>query len=888
MDATDGRNGMEGKDRPRPTAPPLDGDAAVEDELRFHVQMLERELREEEGMDEEEARREARARFGDLRRVGRRVRRAGRGPLAGRLARWLGRGLSMDLKVVVRQLARSPGFTAAAVLTLALGIAADTVALTLLDGYFLRPLPYPAAERLVAIWETGRDSREPNTIAPANLQDWKAAVQGFESIAGYNIATASVTDPGEAARLPAAVVEPHFFQVLGVEPLLGPGFDPDARAGNQVVLSHGFWQRRLGGTADVVGRTVRISGAAHTVVGVMPPNFRQPERELALARPELWTALDPVALATDRRSNYLRAVGRLAPGVPVGAARRELEAVQARLAETYPEENAGRSVLVNPLAEEYLGEARAGVLLLGGAGLLVLLLVCGNLATLVLARAEARTREFAVRAALGSGRARLVRQVLAESLVLTLAGGVVGVALLAVLGEWVVGLQAARLSPLADVALGGRAVVLVLALALLTAVLAGLLPARRVAAADLRSTLRSGRRGSGGDSAARGALVVGELALPVVLLVAGGLLLRSFVALVSVPPGFDVEGVALVEVGLPATRYPDADAVRTFYGALTARAAALPGVQAVSLLSDPPFTGENRSQVVLPPETAPPTGGPPHAEYHVVGPDYFRALGMGLLAGRGFEPADGPDAPPVAVVNGVLAARLWPSEEPVGRTLLVGEDATPTTVVGVAPAVLDDGFDGSPETRLYLPFAQRPSRAMTLVARTRPGDEGRVGRAVRAEVAELDAELPVEVASLASLAAANTAAPRDALLMVAALALLAVVLAAVGVYGVMAGMVTARTREIGIRAALGADRGRVVREVLARSGRLVLWGGALGLAGAAVASRLVRGFLFGVGPTDPLTYAAALLMLATLGLAAAWAPARRAAGVDPMMAIQAE
>ncbi len=869
---------------PRPAPPPLDDDRAVDDELAFHLDMLERELREKEGMGEDEARRAARARFGDPERVRRRVRRSDRSGAPRRLLQ----GLSMDLRVVLRQLRRSPGFAAAAVLSLGLGIAADTLAVSLLDGYFLRPLPYADAGRLVSLWETDPNTLDATTIAPGNLQDWKRDSRTLASIAGYNVDIATVTDPGDAARVSAAVVEPGFFDVLGVKPLLGPGIqghDPD-----QVVVSWGFWQGRLGGDPAVIGRSVRVDGAPRTVVGVMPPGFRQPEREVRWARPELWSVLDYEGEESSREFRYLRAVGRLAPGATVADARDEMRDVAARLAATYPDKDGGRTVLVHALRDEYLGDAREGILLLAGAGAVVLLLVCANLAMLVLSRSEDRAREFSLRAALGSGRARLVGQVLLEALVLAAAGGALGAGLLWAGGGRLLGAEAQRLSPLVDVSLGARVLPVVVALALLTATAAGLAPALAASSPDLKATLSGTRGRSRRGGRARGALMVGELALTVVLLSTAVLLLRSFTTLVGVSPGFQVKHVVVADVALERDRYPDAAAVTAFWDRLLGSVSALPGVTVASLTSDLPFLEENRFHEVWPEGRPPAPGEQPESEFHTVAPGYFRAMGIPLLEGRDLTSTDAPGRRDVTVVNRALAARLWPGEDPVGATLVVasGADTVRRAVVGVVGDVRDDGYDAAPEPLFYVPLAQSPQRSMTVVLGVRKGMEDAAARAVRGAVAAQDPQVPVDVSTMAALAAQRTATPRDALLFVGVLALLAAVLAAVGVYGIMARAVAARTREIGIRAALGAGRRRVRAEVLARAGKLVALGAVLGLAGTVAAGRLVQGLLFRVTAVDPASYAAAVLLLAAVALAATWAPALRASRVDPMEAIRSE
>ena len=798
-----------------------------------------------------------------------------------------------DFRFALRSLLKTPGFTAVAVLTLALGLGANSAAFTLVNAFYLKPLPYAEPDQLLSLWETEPDSREVMTVAPANYADWRAQSRTLASIAAFNVAFPTVSSPAGAERPLAGVASADFFEVLGVRPMLGREFAPEDElpgAEHVALVSHGFWQRAFAGDPDILSRTLRVNGVPHTVIGVMPLGYRHPERA-DVARVELWTPLGLADQAGSRQFRFLRVIGRMRPGTTLAEVKAEFDGIGRRLAEAYPEHNRGRSVVVRALDDELFGDRRSAVLILAAAAVLVLLIVCANVANLMLARGQARVREFAIRAALGSTRLQLLRQLVIEAVIVALAGAAAGIAIVDVAGAGIKAVQERYLTPTADPSLDWRVAMFTIALSLLTALVFSALPAFRASRADLRSVLTEGGPGSGLGAPtrrARSGLVVAEVALATVLLVSAGLLMRSFVNLVRVPPGFERRDVLSFEVGVPPYRYAAADDVQNLYDRLSATLASLPGVSLVSSVSDLPFTGWNMFLEFR-------VGGAPRVEpwrteFQSVGADYFRVMGVPLLAGRAIEPGDRAEAPPVAVVNRALADEIWPARSALGQEVTVGDGAAARsfTVVGVVADILDDGFDSQAEPRLYFSFSQRPRRTRTMLLRTvvPPLD---LLPAVRRTVGALDPDIPVGAPrSLEQVVAETVAVRRLALLLAAGFAAVAVLLAAVGVFGVLSYTVSERTREIGLRTALGAARLDVHRLVLGQSLRIAALGVGLGLGAALLVNRVIARLLFGVTPSDPLTFVAVGAVLLTVALVAAYLPARRAMRIDPMEALRHE
>ena len=802
--------------------------------------------------------------------------------------------LRSDVRWAVRWLRRRPTYTGVAVLTLALGIGANAATFTLINAHFFTPLPWERPEELVLLWETERNSSDITTVAPGNYFTWKENAESFASMAAFNVDYAVVSGAGgPAERLTASIVSPSFFDVLGVEPLLGAGFDEEvARAadGRLALLGHGLWTRRYGADPGIVGSTVRLDGVPHTVVGVLPPDFRQPERALSWQGTEIWRPLFLEDQRGDFDSRYLRSVARLRPGIGIEAAREEMSAMARRMEEEHPEENAGRSILVRPVDDYLLGGARPTLWMLFAAGGAVFLIVCANVANLTLARGEERRREFAVRAALGSGQGRLHRQLLVEGLVLAGAGAAIGGALVWIGEDVLQGIQTRFFSGLVEASFDLRVVVGTALMAFLAGLLFGLPVARSASRTDLREALVDGGERSGAGRASGGTrnlLVVGQVGVATALLVSASLLVRSFNELVSVSPGFEAEKVVILELAAPPER-EGREGVFSYFQEVVEGLESIPGVASVALVSDMPFTLENRwtELDILGRETDP--ADPPRTEYRTVTPEYFEAMGIPLLQGALPDPAWEARSPMPVVVNRAMAERLWPGADPVEAGFrLDWRDTLTATVTGVVGNVLDDGYDADAEPLFYAPFGTVPNRRMAVVVRTEGRPSGIAGP-IRDAVSAVDPQVPADLRLLETMLAETVVRPRAASLIGAVFALLALLIAAAGIYGVLSYRVQSRTRELGVRSALGASAGQILQMVMGESTRLLAAGLALGLGGAVGLGQALSGLLFGVRPWDPLSMAVATLLLGGVGTVAAWLPARRAVGIDPREALRSE
>jgi predicted permease len=784
------------------------------------------------------------------------------------------------------------------VLTLALGIGANSAVFTLVSAHFLSPLPYQRPREIVLVWATQRGTMDPSTVSPGNYFAWREQARSFADVAAFNIDEATVSDgDGAAERVVASVITPNFFALLGAEPLLGAVFDEErvrASAGRLVMLGHALWTRRYGADPAIVGKSIRIDGVAYEVAGVMPPDYRQPELQLVWQRPELWRPLLLEQQRNEFGGRYLRTVARLAPGVSPELAQAEMDDVVRRLTELHPQENEGHLALVRTLDDYLLGDARPTLLTLLAAGAAVFLLVCANVANLTLARGDERQREFALRAALGSGHPRLLRQLLLEGVALALAGAAVGTALVWLGGGLIQGVQARFFSGLVDVRVDARVIAFTSIAALLAGVLSGLPVARTALRADVSRTLVRASERSGGapsSSATRSLLVVGQVALATTLATVAALLTRSFNELVSVDTGFDAPRVMTFTTTAPADRGGGERGLdfRPYFRELYDVLAAVPGVDRVGLVSDLPFTAENRwtEPAVAGRPIAPPDSRP-RAEYHAVLPEYFDVMGIPLLTGSLPARAWERDHPVPVVINQEMADRFWPSGDALGGSFQMDDDTLQLSVIGVVGSELDDGYDAQPDPVFYLPFGSRDLRQMAFVLRV-TGDPSEVAEGIRAAVARLDPDVPAEgLRMMDDVLAETVVRPRAASMIAGAFALLALVIAAAGIYGVLSYAVQSRMREIGIRAALGASREQLVRMVVGQSGRLIVFGLVLGWVGALLGARAVSGILFGVRVWDPLSLIAGSALLGIAGAVASWIPARRAVRVDPREALRAE
>jgi predicted permease len=815
----------------------------------------------------------------------------------GRAEGWLS-GLWDDVRYAVRSLRKSPAHTGVALLTLALGIGATTAIFSAVNAVLLRSLPFAEPDRLVTFWGTAPEKGLPVVNYPDALYAvYRDRLRSVNPMAMYSASGFTLTGQGEAERLDGAVVTVEFFRALGVAPTLGRTFleVEQARGANLVtVLSYAFWQRRLGGDSAVLGQAIRLDDIPTTVVGIMPPGFTFP------GRTDLWIpiAIDPASL----NCWCYDAIGRLGPGRAPRDLAREIDAINADFwAEREgrprppppPPGEESRGTVVKPLARELTGEVRTPLLVLLGAEAMVLLIACANLANLQLARAASRRREIAVRTALGASPRRVVHQLLAESLVLSLSGAALGllgavpaVRLLSrVAAERVAYVDGIRLDP----AVLGFAVLL----GVVTGVLFGLAPALSGAKVDLAANLKEGTRTTGAAASRRlnDAFVVSQVALSVILLVGAGLLLRSLARLMDVNPGFEPRNAVVGRIAVPWSAYQDMEQVRRLAGPLVDRVRALPGVTAAGISSTAPFSPNNNQQELIVQGQEPGPDEPvPVASIRRVSPGYFEAVGTPLLEGRPFTAGDRADAEPVAVIDESLARRYWPGGSALGRRISTGDRTAPVwrTVVGVVSSIRHRQLDQAPDHYIYYPLDQDYTWTLDLVVRATVAPLSLVP-ALRREIRATDPNLPFyDVHTLEDAIDRSVSTRRFTGSLLLAFAGFAVLLASIGLFGVMARNVGARLREFGVRLALGAEPGQIERLVLMRGGRLVLIGAAIGTAGAAAVTRTLRGLLFDVEPLDPATFGGTLLLLAAVTLAACWLPARRATRADPLETLRAE
>jgi putative ABC transport system permease protein len=864
----------------------------LDEELRYHIeQQTEQNIRL--GMNPQEARYSARKAFGGVEQAKERSRDA-------RGARWL-EDLRQDLRYGARTLAKNPGFTAVAALTLALGIGANTAIFSVVNGVLLRPLPYKDPQRLVMVFAPRQLDQE-SLISSGGFTVLRNQNQVFEQVAAFlpMLDSSSITGDGDPEFLGGVTVSANLFTLLGVEARYGRTFLPEEEkpgANRVVVISHSLWQRRFGSDQKIVGRTIAVDNEPYTVVGVMPPGFQFP-------LDGMWTgwlprAIDiyiPLALTPEETNNLrkvLPVIARLKSKVSVERAQAEMAGVAALIKRQYPDTNKDESIQLTPYHQQVVRRVRFALLVLLGAVGFVLLIACANVANLLLARAAGRRKEMAVRVALGAGRWRVIRQLLTESALLALLSGLLAL----LLAFWGVGLLRTIIPenlPRADeIGIDGGVFGFTLLISLGAGILFGLVPALQASKVNLNDALKDGGRSSAGSghTRLRNLLVVSEVALALALLIGAGLMLRSFIRLMSVDPGLDPRNVLTVDIRLSRSKYSRPQQA-AFFQQLLERLRALPGIQAVGAVYPMPLSGmEEDMWFDIEGQPPPARGEHRSAGPRGVSPGYFKAQGIQLLKGRVFTEGAGGDTPPVVVINEALARRYWPNQDPIGRRISFdSRNGQPVwrQIVGVVKSVRHMALSEEPRPEIYIPFTQHPLAFMTLVART-DGAPLNFVAAVRNQVQAVDKDQPISnVHTMEERLAGAVSQRRFSLILLAIFAGLASSLAAIGIYGVMSYMVTQRAHEIGVRMALGAQASDALRLVLRQGMTLTLTGVLIGLGAAFGLTRLLNSLLFDLSATDPLTFFATALLLALVALLACYLPARRATKVDPVVALRCD
>ncbi len=868
----------------------------MEDEMRFHLEMqIEQNLAS--GMAAEEAHYAARRQFGNhtwLKEASREM--------------WSLNSIEtliQDLRYGLRTLMKSPGFAFVAVLTLALGIGANTAIFSVVNGVLLRPLPYFEPERLVMVWADrpilqAQIGLEDFPVAVADFVDWRNQNQVFEQMAVMQPPRINLTRGGEPESVIGLRASASLFPLLGARFAVGRGFLPEedrAGADRVVVISHGLWQRRYGADPKLIGQKITLNNEDYTVIGVTAPDFQFPRRDeypygIVKTKVDLYLpiAFTPAQM-NDRRNNNLVVIARLKPGVSVGQASAEMNSIARRLTEQHPQTNTDKGVRLAPLQQQMVGKTRTALLVFLGAVGFLLLIACANVANLLLARAAGRQKEMAIRAALGARPWRVVRQLLTESLLLAISGGAAGL----LLARWGVELLLAiapdNLPRAYDIRLDTRVAGFTLLISLLTGIVFGLLPAMQASKIDLGETLKEGGRDAAGllRRRLRGFLIVGEVALAFVLLIGAGLLIRSFARLTEVDPGLNPRGVLTMDILLPFAKYKDGRGL-TFFQQTLERVRALPGVEAAATVSSLPLSGAAGSGGFDIEGRPSPTEQTFNAGFRIISSDFFKTFRVPLIKGRLIAESDSAKAPPVVVVNESLARDYFANEDPLGKRITLLGDTRVREIVGVVGDVKHSALDKEAKREIYWPMAQArfPPIFMSLAVRA-SGAPLQLLAAVRDQVWAGDRDLPIfNIDTMERLMAKSVAPRRFNLLLLGVFALVGLTLAGVGLYGVMSYTVTQRTREIGVRMAMGAQRGDVLRLVIGEGMKLALIGALIGLGGALALTRLLKTLLFGVSATDPLTFIVIAALLIIVALLACWIPARRATSVDPLVSLRVE
>lgn len=870
---------------------PRQVDQEFERELATHLEMLtEENLRR--GMAPEEARRAARMRLGGLAQLRETNRELHGLPTI--------ETFLQDTRYAFRMLRKNPGFTAVAVLTLALGIGANTAIFSVVYAVLLKPLPFTNPDQLFTAFQANTQQGIAETgCSYPNFEEWRAQNHVFSELAGILAHQLTLTGRGEPSVVNTSVVTPELFALLDVKPLAGRIFSPqDGKQGAAPValVSEDLWRGRFGADPKITGTSINLDKHPFTVIGIIPAAFRTP---LFTAKQEVWIPLvqDPLfsTFMPQRGTHLLPAIGRLKPGVSVAQAQAEMDAISGRLAREFPAENKGWTIRLVPLQKEIVGDVRIELLVLLGAVGLVLLIACANIANLLLTRATSRSKEIAVRTALGAGRARIVRQLLTETAVLGLLGGAVGIALAYWGVQTMSSLLPSNLPQMNPIRVDYSVMGFALLLSAIAGVAFGLAPAMFAANADIQNTLREGARSgeSRNRRRARGFLAVAEISLAMVLLMTAGLLLRSFARLTSVSPGFDVQHIVKADISLPQFQYSTPQQWAAFSEELLARIQSDPGLQDSAVVVPRPIadTSVNLPFDIVgnPPSAA---GASRTAHYVSISPDYFRVMGIPLLAGRFFNQHDSSSALRVSIISDAMARQYFPNQDPLGKQITFGfppgGGQAMREIVGIVGNVRDVTLGQNPAAMMYVPYAQAPFWGANLVVKSTLSTSS-VAAAIRQEVWRMDKDLPVtDVAKMPDVIDASVAGPRFRTFLLGLFAAMALVLAATGIFGVISYSVSRRTKEIGIRVALGASRNTILSMILRETLVLTVTGLAVGLPCALAASRLLGHMLFGVSASDPATLAAVAFILAAVAALAGYIPARRAMRVDPMYALRYE
>ena len=866
--------------------------AAVDEEFAFHLDMRTSELIEQ-GLEPEAARAEARRQFGDLDEARTFCKRTDERRERQTMRTELLDGLTQDVSFALRTLRRAPAFTIIAALTLAIGIGANTAIFSVVRGILLRPLPFPDPSRLVMVRSTYGGTISVNS--PANVADLRALNHSFTSMAVIDGRSAVLTGSGDPEQIAGYVVGGDFFRILGVKAIQGTtAFAPEDTAWQgtkSVLVNETLWRNRFGSNPALVGSMLTLDNERYKVIGIVPTKSAWPTKAM------LWFPFtyDPAELEKSRGAVYLETVARLKPGATLESASADVKGIASRLAQQYPEMDAHLGAVVIPMHEYLTGKLRLPLLVLLGGVAFVLLIACANVANLLLVRGVAREGELALRTALGAGRSRLVRQLVTESLVLSLVGGAIGL-LLAIAGTKLLLASAPKNIPRLDaIHVDGAVLAFTLAITFLTGVLFGLMPARQMLNPDISSTLRENGRGGqrAGKHRARRVLVVAEVALSVMLLAGAGLLIRSFTRLMNVDPGFRTDHLLSFALSLPEAKYKEPERQASFINAVMERVHALPGVQSAGAGQGLPLTGYGFSltfSVAGRPPLRP--SEEPDAELRVVTPDYLTTLGIRITRGRGFSKLDDAGAPRVLLITEEAARKFFPNEDPLGKHIILGwtRDSVKLEgdIVGVTSDVKQSSLAVATRPQMWIPFAQWPVGVMTVVIHSTREPQSVIADA-RQAIRELDPDLAIaHVMTLDDVVAESVSQPRFYMTLLSAFAVVAIVLASIGIYGVIAYLVGQRSREIGIRIALGASPSRVMRMVVSEGVAMVAVGIGIGVVGAVALTQLMRALLFNTKSTDPMTYLLVTLVLAAVAMLASSVPALRAANVDPALAMRAE